>query len=311
MRYIISQTLASLTLTLGPACAAVPVVITDIPPVHALVAQVMGDLGQAELLLPPGASEHDFQLRPSQASALESADLLIWVGPELTPWLDHAAQSLRPKGAQLALLDASETIARAYAPDGAHDPEHEAKEAGHDDHDHSGTDPHAWLDPDNAKIWAGLIAEALATQDPEHAATYRANAAATQARIAAMDSALLALLEPVRGKPAVVFHDAYGYFAAHYGLTLSGSVALGDATKPGAAHMVGLHDLAASNGAGLCLFPDAQYDAGLIEQLADGTGARIGGALDPNGSTLAAGPDAYDMLMKSLAKTLVDCLKRV
>ncbi|MDK2776005.1 MAG: zinc ABC transporter substrate-binding protein, partial [Tabrizicola sp.] len=65
MRYIIA-----LALTATPALAEVPRVVTDIPPVHALVAQVMGELGQPELLLAKGADEHDFQLKPSQAGAV-------------------------------------------------------------------------------------------------------------------------------------------------------------------------------------------------------------------------------------------------
>ena len=70
MRHIIP-----LLLLATPALAEVPSVVTDIPPVHALVAQVMGDLGQPVLLLAKGADEHDFQLRPSQAGAVADAGL--------------------------------------------------------------------------------------------------------------------------------------------------------------------------------------------------------------------------------------------
>ncbi|MBA4323571.1 MAG: zinc ABC transporter substrate-binding protein, partial [Rhodobacter sp.] len=93
MRYIIT-----LLATATPALAEVPKVVTDIPPVHALVAQVMGDLGAPELLLGRGADEHDFQLKPSQAGAVADSDLVVWIGPELTPWLDNALDS-RPEGA--------------------------------------------------------------------------------------------------------------------------------------------------------------------------------------------------------------------
>ena len=93
MRYIISSAVASLACTL-PAWAEVPKVVTDIHPVHALVSQVMGDLGAPVLLLERGASEHDFQLRPSQAADLADADLVVWIGPELTPWLDRALDGI-------------------------------------------------------------------------------------------------------------------------------------------------------------------------------------------------------------------------
>ena len=85
MRYTISFLLASLAAT--QALAEVPKVLTDFAPVQSLVAQVMGDLGAPATLLPRGNDVHDFQLRPSQAADLAGADLLIWIGPQMTPCL--------------------------------------------------------------------------------------------------------------------------------------------------------------------------------------------------------------------------------
>ena len=104
MRYIISLPLAILPL---PLMAEVPAVVTDIPPVHALVSQVMGDLGTPELLLAKGADEHDFQLKPSQAGAVAEAGLVVWIGPELTPWLDSALEARHEGAAALALFIAA------------------------------------------------------------------------------------------------------------------------------------------------------------------------------------------------------------
>lgn len=313
MRYMITFALAS-----TPAFADVPKVVTDIPPVHALVAEVMGDLGQPELLLDRGADEHSFQLRPSQAASVAGADLVVWIGPDLTPWLDSAL-GLRPaEAAALGLLDARATETRAYgaaAKDQDHgDPDHDDHahdDHGHDDHGddhaHDGIDPHAWLDPDNGKAWLGLIALELSRLDPENAATYLTNADAAAGRIAALDTEIDALLAPVRDRPVVTFHDAYGYFAAHYGLTMAGSIALGDASSPGAQR---LRALRATMTAGevACIFPEAQQDMALVTQMAEGTDVRIGGALDPVGSTLEPGPGAYAALLRGLAETIADCL---
>jgi zinc transport system substrate-binding protein len=323
MRYIIT-----LLATATPALAEVPKVVTDIPPVHALVAQVMGDLGTPELLLAKGADEHDFQLKPSQAGAVANADLVVWIGPELTPWLDGAMDG-RPEGAAaLALLDAEGTMRRAYgaakaddhrhAEEHGHEDEHaeeaghadeHAEEAGHadeHDHGHGSEDPHVWLDPGNAKTWLGLIAADLGKLDPDNAATYTANATAAGERIAALDAELAALLAPVKDKPLVTFHDAYGYFADHYGLTFVGSIALGDASSPGAARLSELRgELEA--GSVVCLFPEVQHDPALVEQLAEGTSVKIGGALDPVGSSLDAGPEAYAALLRGMATAIAGC----
>lgn len=290
MRYIITFLLSA-----TPALAEVPTVVTDIPPVHALVAQVMGNLGQPELLLSKGADEHDFQLRPSQAGAVANAGLVVWIGPELTPWLDSAMDS-RPEGAAaLALLDAEGTLRRGY--DEGHD---------EDGHDHGSEDPHAWLDPRNAQVWLELIAGELGRLDPENAATYAANAAAAETEVAALDAEIAAILAPVKAKPIVSFHDAFGYFGDHYGLNFVGSIALGDASSPGAARLAELRGELEAGGV-VCLFPEVQHDPALAEQLAEGTGVKIGGALDPVGSSLEPGPGAYAALLRGIAQTIADC----
>lgn len=293
MRYIIT-----LLTTASPALAEVPSVVTDIPPVHALVAQVMGDLGQPELLLAKGADEHDFQLRPSQAVAVADAGLVIWVGPELTPWLDSALDTRAEGAAALALLDAEGTVRKAYGDN--HAGEHEEGQ------DHGAEDPHAWLDPDNATVWLGLIAAELGRLDPENAAVYEANAAAAEQGLVALDAEIAGLLAPVKGKPMITYHDAFGYFADQYGLDFVGSIALGDASSPGAARLVELR-AEIEAGDAVCLFPEVQYDPALLEQLAEGTGVRIGGALDPVGSSLEPGPGAYAALLRGLAQTIADC----
>ena len=319
MRYTISfLTASALACLVTPAAAQVPRVITDIPPVQALVAQAMGDLGQPVLLLDKGADAHSFQLRPSQAAALAEADLVVWIGPEMTPWLDRAVEGLATDVAQLRLLEAEGTHLRSFGEDPAEDHDDHADEAGHDhaaepaaedghehDHAHDGVDPHAWLDPANAQLWLGLIAAELARLDPANAATYQANAAQAQAEVAALDARLKAALAPVRDKPFAVFHDAYGYFADHYGLTIAGTVALGDAAPPGAAHLA---ELQASLGKALCIFPETQHDPKMVETLAADTGLRIGGALDPEGAGLEPGPQVYGVILSGMTDTLIACL---
>lgn len=301
MRYIISFVLTSLSLALSPAQAQVPDVVTDIPVVNALVAQVMGDLGTPTLLLTKGASEHDFQLRPSQAQALAKAALVVWIGPELTPWLDRAMAGLAT-ARSLPLLAAPETARRPLSTDGAHTHDDHAP----DDHAPDAIDPHAWLDPANAKVWLHLIAATLSDLDPPNAATYTANAASAAARIDALDTRIAAQLAPVKDRPIVVYHDAYGYFAARYGLQIVGSVALGDASAPGAAKLAALQDAVAA-GQVTCLFPEAQHDPALALRLVEGTSLTLGAALDPVGSTLPQGPDAYERVLTNLATAISDC----
>lgn len=334
MRYIITSVLASQLAT--AAMAEVPLVVTDIPPVHSLVAMVMGDLGQPVLLLDQGGDAHDFQLRPSQAGAIADAGLVVWIGPEMSPWLDHVIDGGGTTAAVLGLLAAEGTYRQGYGEEAGgdheghdhaakkaegHDHDHgtekahdhgaeeAAEEAGdHEGHDHSGVDPHAWLDPHNAEAWVGLIAAELGRIDPANAATYAANAAAAAERIEALEAEVSATLAPVKDRPFVVFHEAYGYFAGHFGLTIAGAVAEGDAASPGAARLRELQE--AAEGRALCVFPEANHDPALSAQLAEATGTRLGGTLDPEGSALEPGAGLYPALLTGLAQTLAECLSQ-
>lgn len=282
------------------ALAAPPKVVTDFGPVQSLVAMVMGDLGEPGILLPQGGDAHDFQLRPSQAQALAAADLVVWVGPEMTPWMARALETFG-NGVSLPLLDAPETLTRAFAEEaGAHD---------HENHNeaHEGVDPHSWLEPENARIWLGLIAEALAQADPAQAETYRANAVTAQAAVTAIEADAAAVLAPVKDKPFAAAHDAYGYFAAHFGLRNLGSLRMGDAAPSGAQHLTKLQDALKTGGA-VCVFPEVNHSDASARQMAEATGARLGAALDPEGSMLTPGPALYGDLMRGLARDLAECL---
>lgn len=319
MRYTISLSLATLIAT-GAALADVPRVATDIPPVHSLVAQVMGDLGAPVLLLDRGADAHDFQLRPSQARALAEAGLVVWMGPEMSPWMGRAMQAGRDVPS-LALLSAPGTHLQPFgaAKEGnlheSHGPEDHDDGHGHTtahDHDHAGhahdgTDPHAWLDPPNAALWLGLIAAELGRVDPPNAAAYAANAANAAEGIGALEAEVAAILAPVRDRPFVTFHDAYGYFTGHFGLSPAGTIALGDAASPGAARLAELR-AGLAGGAALCVFPEASHDPRHAAQLAEATGTRLGPPLDPEGVSLAPGAALYSDMMLGLAHGLADCL---
>ncbi|ALG91029.1 MULTISPECIES: zinc ABC transporter substrate-binding protein [Actibacterium] len=303
-----------------PALADAPAVVTDIPPVHSLAAQVMGDLGTPVLLLDKGSDPHHFQLKPSQARALSDADLVFWVGPELTPWLERALDGIGPKGKAVELIELTGLTLHHFGEEHAHEVEHAAEEdhAGdgggdhmakeeHDhDHDHDGLDPHAWLDPHNARLWATYMADALAQADPENAATYAANAAAALAGIDRTEAEVRQTLAPVSGRPIVVFHDAYTYFAEAFDVTIAGAVTVGDAASPGAARLRAIRQELGDDGA-VCIFPEVQHDPAYIGAVIEGSGVRLGGALDPSGSSLQPGPGLYADLMTGLARTIADC----
>ena len=152
-----SRTLLSLSMTAslmgGTALADVPNVAVDIAPVHSLVARVMDGVGTPDLIVPAGASPHEYALRPSEAAALQNADLVFWISPDLTPWLDGAIETIATGATVTELLKADGTIElelregalfEAHVHGDDHD-EHAEEHGDHDEHgeEHEDHDEHA------------------------------------------------------------------------------------------------------------------------------------------------------------------------
>jgi zinc transport system substrate-binding protein len=123
----------------GTAMADVPNVAVDIAPVHSLVARVMDGVGTPSLIIQPGASPHEYNLRPSEAAALQEADLVFWIGEDLTPWMADAVGTLAGDASVTALLEADGTILMDFR-EGALFEAHSHDHGGHDDHDHDHDD---------------------------------------------------------------------------------------------------------------------------------------------------------------------------
>jgi zinc transport system substrate-binding protein len=295
--------------------APVPNVVASIVPIHALAAAVLDTVGEPHLLVHGNASPHSYQLRPSDARELEAADLVIWVGPRLEAFLERPLGSLARHAKRLELAEA-EGVRLLPARSGG------PWEADADDHGHmpqgshasplmadADIDPHIWLDPANAQAIVRAIAAALGDLDPERADLYAANAARSVAALGTLDGELRSRLAPVRDKPFAVFHDAYRYLEAAYGLKAVGSITVSPDRPPSAARLQALGRKLQESGAA-CVFGELQTPAPVVDALAEMTGARTG-TLDPEGTSIAdPGPQAYAELMRRNAQALVDCLDK-
>jgi zinc transport system substrate-binding protein len=303
------------------AWADVPRVATDIAPVHSLVAQVMAGVGTPDLTIPPGASPHSYSMRPSEARALAGANLVVWVGPSLTAWLGDPIDTLASGALRLELENVAGTVMlenRTGFAFEVHDHranhDDDAEEEGRDDHaDHGGhdhpadaIDPHLWLDPVNASLWLGAISDALGQLDPENAQIYAANAAKGQGDMAKLQARIQAQLEPVQGRPFAVFHDAYHYFEARFGVEASAALLLSDGSAPSAARLDEVRNVVQSINA-VCVFTEPQFNPGLVAALAE-EGSLKSALLDPLGAALTPGPALYGEMIQGLATSFTNCL---
>lgn len=296
--------------------ADAPVVVTSIKPIHSLVAAIMQGVGEPELIVDGAASPHTYNLKPSNARALQEAKVIFWVGPGLEAFLEKPLQALGSDASFAELDDAPGLVKLPFREGGAFEPhddgdEHIGAEAAHGaeadhDHDHGAFDTHLWLDPMNAKAMAAMITTTLVAADPANALTYQANAKALDDRLTALDEEIAAAVAPVKDKPFIVFHDAYQYFEHRYGIRVAGSITVSPETIPGAERVSEIHRKVGELGA-TCVFAEPQFEPRLVDVVIEGTRARSG-VLDPEAATLKAGPDLYFTLMRGIAESMKDCL---
>lgn len=300
------------------AHAAAPSVAVDIAPLHSLVSQVMEGVGEANLLIPAGASPHHYTLRPSEASALEDADVVFWIGGRLSPWLGKALNNLAGSAQSIEALDIEGTTiyptresatfeAHGHDEDEGHEGEDHEEDKGHkEDEHHESNDPHAWLDPENAKLWVRHISEVLSEHDPSNASSYSRNA---DNAVASLDDLILSTRDQISGlgEPRfIVFHDAYQYFEKRFGIIASGSIKLSDAEDPSPSRIREVQDLVIGLGVS-CVFTEPQYNPGIVKTVFESTGVSTTGVMDPLGASLQRGKDHYRELIEGMVDSLSQC----
>lgn len=288
-----------------PALAGGVNVVTSIKPVQALVAAVMAGVGSPYLLMDSGASPHTYSLKPSGANALENADIVFWIGPELEVFLSGPLDTLAKSAARVTLIEARNLNTlplRAGGAFDAHGHEEDEHEAEHEE-----INTHIWLDPNNAKAMVQEISEALIATDPANASIYTENATRFKVDLTALEAEITAILKPVRDKPFVVFHDAYHYFENRFGMSTAGSVTVSPEVIPGVKRIKQIKEKVEQLEAA-CVFSEPQFTPKLVSVVTEGTSAKTG-VLDPMGSELESGPDLYFDLIRALAHSMRTCLE--
>ncbi len=297
MRRLLATLMLLVSLPTAAARAEPPRIIADIAPVQSLVAMVMGEVSTPDVLLPPNASPHDHSLRPSEAAALARADLVVWIGPDLTPWMAGTITRLAGRADILTLAEAPGTtrLPLRTGPDLAGRVKNR-------------TDPHLWLDPDNAAAWLDAIAGALTRLDPAHASTYAANARAGQARITAARDAAARVLAPVRAQPLLLDHDWFQYFQARFGLNVVGALSGSEAAQPGPARLLALARIVRASQSQICILAEPPVKLSAFRPVLGSAVPRVAEA-DPLGSALTPGPDLYPALIGTLAEAIASCAR--
>ena len=300
-------------LSSGVLKADVPNVVADIAPVHSLVSMVMKGVGEPKLLIPQNASPHHYAMRPSEAKALQEANLVVYLGHDMSPWLEPLFETVAASADPLDLSEVDGVLQLSYregpvfGEKEGHDDhdDHEGRDD-HAHHDHDGNDPHMWLDPANALVWLDAIASELGHIDPENAARYRANAKTAKEEISHETHHIEDHLKSVQGKGFLVFHDAYQYFENRFGIFATGSISLGDASKPSPKRLQQLKHHFEEEGIH-CVLSEPQYSSKLINSVFGGFKPHIG-VVDPIGVDLELGSGLYLELLENIAVGIAQCV---
>ncbi|OAT78561.1 zinc ABC transporter substrate-binding protein [Mangrovibacter phragmitis] len=301
----------------GTTVVAQADVVTSIKPLGFIASAIADGVTKTEVLLPDGASAHDYALKPGDIIKLKNSDLVVWVGPDMEAFMQKpVAQQAGDKNIALSTLAAVKPLLMKGGDDDDHDHEHVQSDAAHhdkqdensdDDHHHGEYNMHIWLSPEISKLAAVAIHDKLVELMPKNKAKLDANLQQFEAELARTDKQIADELSPVKTKGYFVFHDAYGYFEKQYGLTSLGHFTVNPEIQPGAQRLHNIRTELVEQKA-VCVFAEPQFRPAVVEAVARGTGVRIG-TLDPLGSGIALGKDSYMQFLTHLSHQYTSCLE--
>lgn len=276
-------------------------VVTSVFPLLEFAGAVSGERGEVSLLLPPGAEIHTWQPRPSDIIRLSSADLFIYIGADLEPWLHDLLKSVR--NPNLRVLEASRGIPLIDEEGIVHNA-HE--------HEHGVHDPHIWLDFKNDQRIVDKIAAVLSEMDPEGSSVFKRNAFIYKEKLQRLDQKFKdGLMDCVHRTIILAGHGAFGYLARSYNLRQISLYGLSPDSRPTPKKLIKVVELAKKYRIKVIFFEIRVRDE-LAKVLAEEVGARTL-VLNPGANLtkeqLKSGKTFFDIMEANLEnlKDGLDC----
>jgi ABC-type Zn uptake system ZnuABC Zn-binding protein ZnuA len=222
--------------------------------------QVGGDKVNVDQTLQPNTDPHDYEPRPDDVTGSANAKIVFENGDNLDRWM---AQVVSDSGSDAKVVDLGAAVP-VKLPGESSGPEA------------SRYDPHWWHDPRNAEAAVRQIAASLSQADPRNRSTFEANARRYEAQLKRLDAGIARCMDtvPAEQRKLVTDHDAFGYFAKRYGITVVGAVIPSQTTQaqPSAKDLAQLVDLVRRGGV-KAIFPESSLSPKLAQAIAAQTGA--------------------------------------
>lgn len=240
------------------------IVAASIAPLYDFSRQVGGSLVDVELLVPPGASPHTYQIEPAQMKVLSRASVLVLNGVGLEYWADKAVDAA--DNPRLIVVRTAEGLPIVGK--------------GKDPHHPSGN-PHVWLDPRMAIRQVEAIRDAFAKADPAHSKVYAENAERFIQKLRALDEEIRKRVKTFRSRSFIAFHPAWVYFAKEYGLDQAAVIEESPGKEPSPSHIRKIIETARKLKV-KAVFAEPQFSPKAAQVIADEVGAKVL-ILDPLG----------------------------
>lgn len=275
-------------------CASPKIKITaTIYPLAEFAKAVSGKRGDVTLFLPPGAEIHTWRPRPTDIIKLSSADLFVYVGADLEPWLGDILKSVR--NPHLKVLEASKGLSLIK---GEEEPSYT-----HEIYEKGAVDPHIWLDFENDRKIVDTIESFLSEIDPASSALYRKNAAAYKERLEELDHNYRETLKNCSQKTLILSgHAAFGYLARRYDFQQVSLYGLNPDSTPTPKQLVEVIKLMKAHNIQTVFFEEYVRDK-LAKVISREVGAKIL-ALNPGvnltAEELKSGVTFFDIMKKNL-----------
>lgn len=303
-----------------------PNVVISIKPIHSLISFLMQEVKEPQVIVDGFLSEHEYYLKPSDIRILKQAQLVIWVGNTIDPFMNSYIKNAPSTQMIIKIQDIPGLHILSLRQGGVweqhtHCHENELQEEINSrdgdlkenlnreciEEDKDKIDGHLWLDPQNAKIIAAYISSQLIILDPQNQAIYLKNLSQLNLRLDEIDRQVAKNLTSHHQNPILVAHDAYQYFEKRYQLNVVGSVTL----TPGESLSIKrLHDILGKISAypQLCIFQEPQFNNQKLAEILNSSHTKVKiGTLDPIGANIPAGPNLYFELLTNLVNQILKC----
>lgn len=234
-------------------------VAASIYPLAFFAEQIGGDLVTVNLLVPTGLEPHDFEPSPSDLRALYEADLIVFNGAGLEPWLEDLEQELMAEGVEI--FEAVSLLDMLPAGEDAED-------------EHEEMDPHVWLDPIRAQMIILSLVNTLAILDPENTETYMNNAKVLTGELSRMDEDFRSALEQCSEREFVVSHAAFAYLANRYGLEMIAISGISSHDEPSLKHLETIASTMNEHGLSF-IYMEPLYESPFARTIGEETGAEL------------------------------------